>query len=52
MAQDEIRVEQYLKQVDGQWALTETRAFDGTIELHSIDCRLALGDIYDKVPFD
>ena len=52
VAQDEIRVEQYVKQVDGQWALTETRAIDGTIELHSIDCTLALGDIYDKVPFD
>jgi Uma2 family endonuclease len=34
VAQDEVSVEQYVKPVDGQWALTETRAIGGTIELH------------------
>ena len=52
VAQDEICVEQYAKQVDGQWALTETRSIEGTIELPSIGCSLVLRDIYDKVPFD
>ena len=52
VAQDEICVEQYVKQVDGQWALTETRSIEGAIELPSIDCSLALRDIYNKVPMD
>ena len=52
VAQDEICVEQYVKQVDGQWALTETRSIEGTIDLDSIGCSLALAEIYDKVPMD
>ena len=52
VAQDEIRVEQYVKQADERWALAETRSIEGTIELHSIGCSLALEDIYDKVPID
>ncbi len=52
VAQDEICVEQYVKQVEGQWTVTETRSIDGTIELHSIDCSLTLQEIYDKVSFD
>ena len=52
VAQDEACVEQYVKQVDGQWAMTETRSIDGTIELHSIGCSLTLREIYDKVSFD
>jgi Uma2 family endonuclease len=52
VAQDEIRVEQYVKQIDGQWALTEIDSLEGTVELHSIGCSLTLGEIYDKVPMD
>jgi Uma2 family endonuclease len=52
VAQDEIRVEQYVKQIDGQWALTETGSLEGTVELHSIGCSLSVGEIYDKVPLD
>ena len=50
VAQDEIRVEQYVKQVDGQWALTEVGSIEGTVYLQSIGCSLAVGEIYDKVP--
>jgi Uma2 family endonuclease len=49
VAQDEIRVEQYVKQVDGQWALTEISTIEGTVDLQSIGCSLAVGEIYDKV---
>ena len=52
VAQDEISVEQYVKQVDGHWALTETRSIEGTIELNSIGCSLSLKEIYDKVSMD
>jgi Uma2 family endonuclease len=52
VAQDEIRVEQYVKQVDGLWALTEINSIEGTVDLNLIGCALALGEIYDKVPMD
>jgi Uma2 family endonuclease len=52
VAQDEIHVEQYVKQADGQWLLTETRSLAAIIELPSIGCSLALRDVYDKVPID
>jgi Uma2 family endonuclease len=52
VAQDEVRVEQYVKQADGQWALTETRSIEGTIELNSIGCSLTLANIYHKVAMD
>ena len=52
VAQDEIRVEQYVKQVDGHWGLTETRSIEGTVELISIGCSLTLAEIYDRVSMD
>src|SRR5437870_2932942 len=52
VAQDEIRVEQYVKQPNGQWLLFESTSLDGVVELASINCSLALRDVYDKVAFD
>ena len=52
VAQDEICVEQYVKQGDGRWTLTETRSIEGAIELHSIGCSLRLVEIYDRVTLD
>jgi Uma2 family endonuclease len=49
VAQDEILVEHYAKQVDGRWALTKISSMEGTVDLKSIGCSLALGEIYDKV---
>ena len=49
IAQDEYRVEQYVKQGDGRWLLTEARSTDGVVVLDSIQSALALKDIYDKV---
>ncbi|HYX71214.1 MAG TPA: Uma2 family endonuclease [Nitrososphaera sp.] len=49
VAQDEYRVEQYVKQGDGRWLLIDIRSLDGIIELHSIECRLVLKDVYDRV---
>jgi Uma2 family endonuclease len=49
VAQDEVRVEQYVKQQDGKWLLFESSSLDNVIELASISCSLALRDIYDKV---
>lgn len=40
IAQDEYRVEQYVKQADGRWLLTDIRSLDGVVELPSIGCVL------------
>jgi Uma2 family endonuclease len=50
VSQDEPRIEQFLRQPDGRWLYSETSA-QGTIKLTSIDCELALNDIYEKVEF-
>lgn len=52
VAQDEVRLEQYVKQPDGQWLLFESTSLDAIVELPSIGCSLALRDVYDKVTFD
>jgi Uma2 family endonuclease len=52
VAQDEVRLEQYVKQPNGQWLLFESTSLDAVVELPSISCSLALRDVYDKVTFD
>jgi Uma2 family endonuclease len=49
VAQDEYRIEQYLKQQDGRWLLTDIRSLDGIVELASVSCTLALKEVYDRV---
>jgi len=49
VAQEEYRVEQYTRQSDGHWILTETSSLEGVVELPSIDCSLPLIDVYNKV---
>jgi Uma2 family endonuclease len=49
VAQDERRIEQYAKQQDGRWLLSEYRSTEDVAELASIQCRLALKEVYDKV---
>ena len=47
VTQNERRVEQFTKQSDGSWRMTETTA--GNFELESVGCTLSLDDIYNKV---
>jgi len=49
VAQDEYKLEQYVKQGDGRWLLSDIRSREAIVELSSIQCRLALDDVYDKV---
>ncbi|MBI5504503.1 MAG: Uma2 family endonuclease [Deltaproteobacteria bacterium] len=49
IAQDAVHVEHYLRQSDNQWLLSETDRLDGMLRLPSIECELALAEIYDKV---
>ena len=52
VAQHQVRLEQYSKQPDGQWSLTEYTSLNAVAELASIQCSLKLSDVYDKVTFD
>lgn len=49
VAQDEYKVEQYVKQSDGRWLLEDISSLEGGIELTSIQCTLRLMDVYAKV---
>lgn len=49
VAQEEYRIEQYTRQPDNHWILTETSSLEGVVELPSIECSLPLSDVYRKV---
>ena len=51
VAQDRALVEQYARDGNGRWVLTEVNGLDAVIDLPSIECRLSLADVYDKVEF-
>jgi Uma2 family endonuclease len=48
VAQDEMRVERYIRQGD-DWLLTELSSLDDTLHLESIGCAVAVREIYAKV---
>jgi Uma2 family endonuclease len=49
VAQDEHRVEHYVRQADGRWLLTEYRSLEDVLQLDSINCSLPLKEVYDRV---
>lgn len=51
IAQDRIHVEHYVRQPDSAWLLSETNQIEPKIHLASIECDLALREIYDNVDF-
>ena len=52
IAQDRPHVEQYTRQPDGRWLLTEADNLAAVLRLPSIQCDLALADVYDGVSFE
>ena len=52
VAQDEVRVEQYVKQPNGERLLFEFLTLDSTVQLPSIACSLQLSEVYDRISFD
>ena len=52
VAQDKYHVEHYTRQPGNRWLLSETDDIQKIIHLSSIECDLALADIYDKVEVD
>ena len=51
VSQDEARIEKYVKQGNGFWVLSEAAGLDAEIKFDSIDCVIALSEVYDKVNF-
>ena len=51
VSQDEARIEKYVKRGDGFWLLSEAVGLDSEIEFASIECRIALAEVYDKIDF-
>lgn len=49
VSQHEARVEQYLRQEGGRWGFISTLGRERSVALASIQCELALEEIYDKV---
>jgi len=47
--QDKYHVEHFVRQPENRWLLSETNLLADTIHLSSIDCDLALTEVYDKV---
>ncbi len=50
--QDKKRVARYTKQADNSWVLRDFIGEEAEIELASIECRLTIEDIYDKVDLE
>ncbi len=51
VSQQTPRVEQYVRQPNGDWMLSAVTGLHGSIHLASIECTLVLRDIYDGVEF-
>ena len=50
VAQDRVHVELYERQPDNRWVLSETRDSEETLDLPAVGAKLALADVYDRVP--
>jgi Uma2 family endonuclease len=51
VSQDRPLVEKYIRRPDGNWLLSDETDLAATIVLPSIQCQLAMAEIYDKVKF-
>jgi Uma2 family endonuclease len=49
ISQDKYRIEQYVRQPDNQWLMSEVSKVEERIELPSIKCSLLLSDVYDRI---
>lgn len=49
ISQDKSRVEDYARQSDNQWLMSEVSRLQESLHLPSINCTLLISDVYDKV---
>ncbi|MGH8479972.1 MAG: Uma2 family endonuclease [Gammaproteobacteria bacterium] len=48
VSQDQARIERYVRRGD-HWLMTEAVGLDGSMVLETVECTLALREVYDKV---
>jgi Uma2 family endonuclease len=51
IAQDEPRIEHFTRQPNGQWLYALTRGLDASVYIASLECRLKLAEVYDRIEF-
>jgi Uma2 family endonuclease len=51
VASDRIHADLYTRQQDGGWLLNSADGPAGTLALASVNCQIALADVYEKVQF-
>jgi hypothetical protein len=49
VSQSKVAVELYIRQSDERWLMSEYSGLGAEVSLESVDCRLSLREIYDKV---
>lgn len=52
VSQDAKHIDHYRRQSENLRVLTSIDGDDGVLELPTIECRLHLAEVYEKVPFD
>lgn len=52
VSQQEPLIERYLRQPNGDWLPSMAQGLDASITLPSIDCTLALADVYRRITFN
>jgi Uma2 family endonuclease len=51
ISSDRVRAELFTRQAEDRWLLTAKSSVEDSLDLQSIDCRLLLADLYEKVEF-
>lgn len=52
LASDRVHADLYVRQPSEHWLLTSVGELDTVLTLESVDCRLKLADLYEKVEFE
>jgi len=52
ISQDKQHIEQFVRQPDNHWLLSEADNLQAAIDLTSINCKLVMADVYDKVEIE
>jgi Uma2 family endonuclease len=51
VSQDRARLEHFSRQPDGTWSLTEVSGLESSLDMASVNCRLPLAEVYDRIEF-
>lgn len=51
ISQQRPRVECFSRQPDGAWASSEVESLENRLDLPSINCRISLADVYERIDF-